>query len=50
MSTDLVLEVQQEHLKKGKQIGQGGFSIIYSGEYFGTAVCIKKVFNPKVTQ
>eukprot|EP00126_Sphaerothecum_destruens_P014426 Sdes_comp25045_c0_seq1m22650 len=33
-----------KNLKFGKELGRGGYGIVYSGSYFGSPVAIKKLF------
>ena len=44
-----VREISLSDLQFGEQIGQGGFSVIHTGSLNGTAVAIKKIFDPQIT-
>jgi len=44
------MELKYEELTFNEKVAQGGFSIVYKGEFRGTGVAIKKIFNPKITE
>ena len=44
-----IREIEFEELTFGRKISQGGFSIVYRGEFRSTTVAIKKIFNPVIT-
>ena len=44
------MEIDFDELKFGKKISQGGFSIVYKGQFRGTTVVIKQIFKPVITE
>lgn len=44
------MEVTDSEIKLGKQIAQGGFSVIMEGQWRGTLVAVKKIFDPVITE
>ncbi len=44
-----VREIEYDELEFGKQIGQGGFSVIKQGKWRGSDIASKIIFDPVMT-
>jgi Leucine-rich repeat (LRR) protein len=45
-----VMEIEYNELDLGDQIGQGGFSVIKEGQWRGTDIAVKIIFDPVITE